>query len=195
LGAFLASSEVDICNDALITCGSERITSFNGTGKTQRLCNEQYARARDQLLVAHPWNFAIKRVFLSERSDLPTGWENNEDWTTSYNLPSDCLRVWKVNNNEEAWAVEGGYLLMNNGPASIQYISQITDTSKFSKSFERVLALDIALKIGYALTQSAAFMQSIQTLRDQAIREARSFDAQEMSAQEVDANDFLNSRF
>lgn len=191
----MASSEIDICNDALITCGAERITSLSGSGKTQRLCNEQYARARDQLLVAHPWNFAMKRVFLSPLSDLPSGWESNEDWTVAYNLPSDCLRVWKVNDNNDEWAVESGYLLMHNSTASVLYISQVTDTSKFSKSFERVLALDIAQKIGYALTQSAAFMQSIQTLRDQAIREARSFDAQEMSAQQVDADDFINSRF
>ncbi len=191
----MAASAVDICNDALIICGSERITSLSGSSKTARLCNEQYAKARDQLLVAHPWNFAMKRVELTELTDLPAGWENNEDWTYAFTLESDCLRVWKVNDNNTDWAVESSYLFTNTTPASVLYISQVTNTALFSKSFERVLAYDIALKIGYALTQSAAFITTLQTAREQAVREARSFDAQEMSSQMIDADDFLNSRF
>jgi hypothetical protein len=175
--------------------GAETIASLSDNTKPARLCNEQYAKARDQLLAGHPWNFALTRVVLTPLSALPSGWEDNPDWDYAYNLPSDCLRVWKVDDNTSPWATESGYLLYNHSPASILYIKQVTNTALFSKSFEKVLAFDVALKVVYALTQSATLVQTLQAGRDEAIREARSFDAQENGLVAVQPDDFLFSRF
>jgi hypothetical protein len=192
----MATSEVDICNDALITCGAERITSLSDTGRAARLCNEQYSRARDQLLVSHPWNFAMTKVELTELSALPSGYENlNDIFAYAFTKPTDCLRVWGIDDEYTDWEVQGNYIFANYTPLNVTYIKKVTTTTSFSAMFDKVLALELALKIGYALTQSATFMAQIKALRDEAIREARSFDAQEMSAQTIDADDFINSRF
>lgn len=190
----MATGAVDICNDALILCGCDKITALSDTTRTARLCNDQYERARDQLLVSHPWNFAMTRVELTELADLPSGWDTQTEFAYAFNLPNDCLRVWDIDDENEDWDVESGYLLANYTPVIVRYIKKVTNTAIFSKNFEQVLALDVALKIGYALTQSASFVQNLMSMREQAIRSARSFDAQEQSAQTLDVQDFSNSR-
>lgn len=197
-GGQMATSEVDICNDALIQCGADRITSISGSGlgKSARLCAEQYPRARDQLLVAHPWNFAMTKVELTELSDLPSGYENLVNiFPYAFTKPADCLRVWGIDDDNADWEVQGGYVFGEYTPLNLTYIRKITNTAEFSAMFDKVLALELAVKIVYALTQSATALQTVKALRDDAIREARSFDAQEMSAQVLDADDFLRSRF
>lgn len=192
----MAASEVAICNDALILCGSERITSLSGTGKAARLCNEQYERARDQLLVSHPWNFAMTKVELTDLSDLPTGYENASNlFAYAFTKPADALRVWSLDNEDEDWEIQGGYIFANYTPIIVTYIKKVTNTAEFSANFDQVLALDVAIKIGYALTQSSTFVANIMQMRREAIAAARSYDAQEMSAQTLDADDFLKSRF
>lgn len=61
----MATDAVAICNSALLKIGTEKITSLSDNTKRAIICNEQYAKIRDQVLRAHPWNFAIKRVTLS----------------------------------------------------------------------------------------------------------------------------------
>lgn len=65
LGVVMASSEVAICNSALIKIGAAEITSLSDVNKRAQLCNEQYSKLRDELLRSHPWNFAIARKVLS----------------------------------------------------------------------------------------------------------------------------------
>tara|TARA_R100001530_G_scaffold114015_1_gene80959 strand:+ start:206 stop:1021 length:816 start_codon:yes stop_codon:yes gene_type:complete len=61
----MASSEVAICNSALIKLGAAEISSLSDTNKRAQLCNAQYSKLRDELLRSHPWNFAIGRKVLS----------------------------------------------------------------------------------------------------------------------------------
>ena len=46
----MASSEVAICNSALIKIGAAEITSLSDVNKRAQLCNEQYSKLRDELL-------------------------------------------------------------------------------------------------------------------------------------------------
>lgn len=190
----MATSEVEICNDALIIVGAKTITSLSDDTKEGRLCNEQYAKCRDQLLVAHPWNFAINRIEISSDANLPSGYDNNPDWDYAFTLPSNCLRVLEIDDTDADWAVEGGKLFSTYDPVNIRYIKKVTDTTIFSKNFEKALAYMIAYRICYALTQSATLVSVIKDDFDLAVKEARSFDAQEGSVKVVEATDWLNRR-
>ncbi len=190
----MAASAVAICNDALILIGAQKINDLSETSKEAVLCNEQYAKARDQLMIAHPWNFAQKRAQLTSLSVLPTGWENNDDFAYAHNLPSDLLRMLEIDDNESGWSVESSYIFTNYTPIRIIYISQVTNTALFSKHFEEALAYKIALKIAYALTQSSALVTTLKAEYEEVLAMARSFDAQEHGLQSVYAEDWLNSR-
>lgn len=190
----MATSELSICNDALIRLGCTTIASLSDDSKEADLCNEQYEKCRDQLLSAHPWNFAIARIEIAADADLPTGWEDNPEWDLSFTLPANCLRVLELDDSEAEWAVENGSLFANYDPVFIKYIKKETDTTLYSKHFEKALAYELAMSLVYSFTQSATFVAELRKDYEQAVREARSFDAQEGSVKTVQADDWLLSR-
>jgi len=72
---------VDLCNMALIALGQTTITALTDDDENARRCNSIYETIRDELLVKHPWNFAIKRSTLVEitKSD-PDIWVTATDY-------------------------------------------------------------------------------------------------------------------
>lgn len=190
----MATSSVQICNDALLLLGADTITSLSSTGtKEQRIMNEQYEKVRDQLLIAHKWNFAIARIEIASDANLPTNWVD-DIWTYSFTLGADVLRVLSIDDENEDWAVENGKLFCNYDPVKIKYIKKETDTTLFSKNFEKALAYQLAVRTGYAFTQSSTLMETLKEEAELVLREARSMDAQEGSVQTYEINDFLNQR-
>lgn len=189
----MALSETQICNDALIICGANKIAALTDNTKEAKLCNEQYEKVRDQLLQSHPWNFAIKRAEIAADPALPTGWW---DWTSAFTLPVDCLRVIQVQSEDYTdWSVEGSKIFSNVDTIRIKYIRRETDTTKFSKGFEMALAYAIADRINYALAQSTPLSNRIKTDFENRLSEARSYDGQENSTEEVKADIWLSQRW
>lgn len=73
--------EVDIANAALIALGQSTITALTDENENARRCDAVFDIVRDDLLVKHPWNFAIKRATLVEitKSD-PDLWLTETDY-------------------------------------------------------------------------------------------------------------------
>lgn len=82
------ASEVDIANLALAYLGdTATLSSLNppeGSAQADH-CHRFYPVARDTLLQMHNWNFASKRIALSQ---VTNPWTN---WKYAYGYPSDCL--------------------------------------------------------------------------------------------------------
>lgn len=191
----MAVSEVKICNSALIKVGSTTITSLTEDSKPARACNEQYAKLRDEVLSAHPWNFAISRKSLGQTSNTPI-WEFDYE----YQIPSDVLRILKIDSTldwqVEVNAVSGAKVIVTDDPEmNIKYIKRVTDTTLFTPYFDEVLATRVAADISYYMTQSTSLMESLMKAYQVMLAQARSFDAQEGTPPEVEADDWLNSRF
>jgi len=58
------TTSVDICNSALIKIGEAMISALGDGTKASDLCNEIYAKRRDEVLQVFPWNFAVKELRL-----------------------------------------------------------------------------------------------------------------------------------
>lgn len=187
----MAATEVAICNSALIKLGVETITSLAENSRAALLCTQQYAKIRDKLLYSHPWNFAVKRAIL-----VVTATEPVYEFAYQYTLPTDCLRVWETQYgaDKDFYQVEGGSLYSNYSDVSIKYIAKITDTTKFSPTFDELLSLDIAIDLEYALVQSNSFKNTLLMERKEVLRDTRSFDAQENPSYPYQEDVFLNSR-
>jgi len=186
----MASSEVEICNSALIKVGADRIISLTDDTERARVVAEQYPKARDEMLRAHPWNFAIARVELGSTGTPEFEFDNE------FLLPSDCLRVLKTDlGDDDEYKIEGRKLLTNNSSIKIKYIKRITDVSMFDASFTEVLAIRLAYDIAYRITNSSTQATALYQLYSLALRDARSFDAQEGSADRIISDEWLNSRF
>lgn len=57
---------VDVANQSLIALGQTTITALTDENENARRCLALYETVRNDLLVKHPWNFAIKRATLVE---------------------------------------------------------------------------------------------------------------------------------
>lgn len=143
----MSASEVQICNLGLLKFGDVTITALSDDNREARACNVLYPILRDQLLYAHPWNFAMARADISpQRTDDPAfGYE------FAYTIPADCLRVWELFGESE-WEVEGDKLLTNQEEEIfIRYIKRQTETGRFNPSFVNclgtLLGAELAAKI------------------------------------------------
>lgn len=189
----MVTSEVQICNSALIKLGAERIVSLDDANNRARLLKEQYPKIRDKELRGHPWKFAIKRSVLAVITPKPSGFD---EWAYVYQLPADNLRIIEpVNYSDyDQWNTESGlYFLSNISTTTVRHIFRQSDVTKFDDSFVEVLACAIAADLAYAFTQSSNAVTNAQKAYDAQLMVARSFNAQQGSSPRVHSEDFFDS--
>lgn len=193
------ASEVEICNSALIKLGDDTITSLTDDSKRARLCNAQFARLRDEVLRAHPWNFAIRRASLAKLSQAPAF-----EFAAAFQLPEDpyCLRVLLLFDGSAAqgisrhrWKIEGRTLLSDENSAKIIYIARVIDPNQFDAMFAEALALRLANELAYSLTNNATLVQTHYDLYRHALQQARATDASEGVPDFVIADEWTTARF
>jgi hypothetical protein len=207
----MISSETEICNLALDRLAANVISSLTeGTVEADR-CARAYAPARDAVLRAHPWNFAIRRVELALDETAPTF-----EFDHRHALPTDCLKVIRTNWDAEGitgtavygfpgivgyvdypmpYRIEGRYLLSNETSASIEYVARVTDVAQFDDMFVDVLAQRLAAELCYVFTQSTSMTEQAWKIYANKLEEARSIDAQEGTPRPVvDVSGWLVAR-
>lgn len=184
------ASEVDICNSALTKLGVEHIVSLDEDSKAARLCKEQYPKIRDEILGSHLWNFAMKRAALALLPDVPAF-----GFSYTYALPTDYIRVLHMSNKSVRFKIEQNKrLITNNTSGNILYIAKITDVSMYSPVFSEALAYQLAVDLSYALVQNSALGERLNGKATQKLRDARSFDGQEGTPDELLSDVWLNDR-
>ena len=183
------ASVVDICNLALSELGEEFIIALTEASKSARLCSLFYEVERDNVLRAHPWNFAIKRVELAKLTISPSF-----DYDNSFQLPSDCLKVLFTDDKKDMFKVEGRSLLTNNASVKIAYISRIEDSTMFDSIFTVALSQKIASKLAYNLSDNNSLVQIMESKAKATIRKAKSMDGQEGVVDNIEANEWLLAR-
>ena len=154
----MSASAVQICNLALMKFGNLSITSITApTNKEERTCQVFYPVIRDELVAAHPWNFAMKRADISAQlADTPPF-----GFDFAYQLPTDCLRVWEMQGAEE-WVVESGQLLTNQDvEIFIRYIRVVEDTGSFPPAFVNCLATRLAAELAAKLSDDKPMRQAL----------------------------------
>lgn len=183
------ATKTGICNAAIIAVGEERISDITENNKRAIACNERYDKLRKALLKAHPWNFALERVELAV-----TATEPEFGYAYAYQLPTDCLRVLRINGDYE-YKIEGKLLLTDYSDVKILYIKDVTDPGLFSDDFAECLGAFLAWKICYHLTNSRTLTQDLKSDFNEMLREVRTMDAQEGTPDAIEASDWINARF
>lgn len=186
----MSVSEVDVANSALAKLGDYRIISLNDNTREARLVKQQFSKIRDELLRAHPWKFATTRAVLALLPSAPA-----YGYTYAYGLPTDCIRVIEIDDNDEQWTVEGGQLLTDLPNACCKYVRQSTIPGEWEASFAEAFASKLAHDICYAVTQSASLKEQLLKEYQLKIQEARTFNAQEAGGDSVYAAQWLHSRY
>ena len=184
------TSIVEIGNIALVNLGEDTITSLSDDVKAARLINRRYAPIRDAVLRAHPWNCALERARLASTDPAPA-------WgpAVCYQMPTDCLRVLRVQDRAAAWKVEGRKIVTDAAaPLNILYVKQVTDPNAFDPLLIEAIAARLAADLAHPITQSTTLIQVMWDLYRQKLIEARGVDGQEGAGDEVIADAWLASR-
>jgi len=143
------ASEVDICNLALARLGdSATVSSISppeGSAQAEH-CARFYPIARDAVLEAHPWRFAVRRANLAPLDVESWG------WSFAYGLPANTLIALAVlppgttgDDMTQDFEIEttsdgAKVLYTNQEDASLRYVARVTDTSRFSPGFTEALS-------------------------------------------------------
>lgn len=191
----MATTKVEICNSALIKVGAESISSLTSGSREADIMNTLYDQIRREMLRSHPWNFAIARTQLGASSGTP-----EFEFTKMFVIPSDVLRVLKIDSKGEPYKIEydpvnqNRVILTNASTLEIQYIRDVEDVTQFDANFTEAFACRLAAESAYAFTNSNNLAAQMFTLYQQALANARSFDAQEGTPDAIEADDWFNWR-
>lgn len=172
-----ATSDVQICSNALLLLGDETIASFDEETSRATLAANLWPTVRDAILRSHPWNCAMTRVALAADSTPPAF-----DWDYQFSLPGDCVRVWTVGRRDDPpvdWHVEGTKLLCNVEIAYVRYIRRLSDAAAYDALLTEALTTGAAKRFAYPITKSISTAEDMAKLHEQDIRKARTVDGQE----------------
>ncbi len=169
------SSDVDICNRALIRAGAKgKISSLAEDTPNAVLCSLLYEPNRKNLLRKHFWNFALVLVSLPQLVDVPVF-----EYTYAYQLPSDCLRLVKLFEFVSPWKIIGRQLHSDDNTIDLVYVSDFTDAAQFDVMFEEALVLKIAYEICLKLNENDNRANILKQEFERTVREARQIDGME----------------
>ena len=180
----MSFSDVDICNIALSRLGERnRIQSLDSAADNTTaavLCRENYALARDCVLEAAPWDFALVRTFALAL----VATDEEAAWKFIYARPADAAHLLNADDGttgvryelQQPYVTglrEGQLVIYSNvQDLKLNYIARATDPSKWSGLFVNALAWRLASDLALPLTRQ----QKLQTLAsaqyEQAIAEA-----------------------
>ena len=183
-------SEEDVVNSALIKLGSERISSLSEQTPPAIAANEIFDTIRDEVLRAHPWNFATKRTTLSPNSTTP-----DFEYDYTYDLPSDLLRVWDVYPDDIVYSIEADRtLLSNESEMEIVYIYRNENPEYWDSMFGEALAWRLAKELCYKITASLSLVEHCTREYEKQLALARSTDGTEGVLRALVADDWTRAR-
>ncbi len=192
----MATSPVEICNQALSWLGGNLIISLEDNTQEAKLCKANYAPLRDAVLQDREWTFAVKRAEPSRLAGAPV---YGHDFL--YQIPTDCLRILQVSaagqENPDGNFVDGSFKAAVRGGTGtgreqriewlvegdsiavqiykrifMRYITRIEDTTKFSPAFDQCLAQRIAMEIAMPITQSLKVQERMTILYSAKLEDA-----------------------
>jgi hypothetical protein len=175
----MATSVIEICNNALLDLGEDAIMSLGDVSKAAGLCNHRWPAVRDAVLRAHPWNCAMAQAELAAGPSAPL-WK----WALRYVLPTDFLRIIAVTGADggevEDWEIQSGVILCDEqAPIFIAYVRRETDPKKYDSLLSETLSARLAATLAYPLSGSTALAQSCWKTYQEKLAEARGVDARE----------------
>ena len=143
-----------ISNLALAKLGERPIASIEDEGRVAVLCSTNLPIARDAVLEARPWTFAVARRSIAAAGDAP-------EWGPTKRFPLDptILRVLEVADGDayelSDWRLEGRYIVTDyEGPVKVRVVEQVEDPTLWTPGFVQAVAAYLAFLLAVPLTEN-----------------------------------------
>lgn len=198
------SSTVDIWNLALNLVGGDFVVDPNEKSTEADLCRLHYPIALKFVLESQDWNFAVKRQEVAQSANVVPAF----NYSGAFKIPADCLRVREVwdnktgdtnsrySNNNLQWELEGEYIVANtSGQVFVKYISNITDTSKFTGSFITALTTYLAYRLAVPIAQNRQLKADLLGEYNVLLEEAAANDGMTGRTKVIRSNVLIGARF
>lgn len=163
------ASNVELCNKALRRLGEDSIIALDNNTLWGKRCSSALPEVVRSVLSLDAWRSCTKRKYLAADSDTPIG------FTSSYSLPSDCLTLIALEQNQyENWSIEGNKILTEKSKDSalqILYVYDCDDPNKYTPPLFDAIAFGLAHELsGYSTATNVSrddiyqlYIQSVQT--------------------------------
>lgn len=184
------ASETSICNASLIKVGEPTILTLDDDKKSARTLKEIYPEKRDTMLRSHLWKFAIKRTTLAPDVETP-----EFGFKAQFTLPTDNLRVLKVDISGERYKIEGNKLLCNLEAIPLLYIWRVEDANLMDPTFREALSSLLAREISFPICDSKDKYEKMDERYEDDIGLARMVGAMEDDLESIEADEWLWSRY
>lgn len=187
----MATSEVEICRNALMLLGDAAISSFNDEGDRVTLAANLWPNARDAVLRSHPWNACVKRVALAPEAGAPAF-----DYAYSFVLPGDWLRTLSVGLKGEtpAYEQENGRLLTDENVCYLRYVFRNENVATYDSLLVAALEAYMAFAMAYPITKSASVQEAMANRYQFLLKQARSVDGQEQPPEDFGDTPLMSVR-
>jgi len=180
---------VDVANIGLVQLGAETISALDEDSPQAKKINAIFEYILKEVLRAHPWNFAIARASLAQLTTSP-----EFDYTYAFQLPSDCLKVIRLEDTFDDFKIEGDTLVTDASSVNLKYIKYVADPNEWDSGFITAFATRIAAEITFGLTGSLSLQAAKFDEYARKLGEARSLDAQEGKASVRNISSWLSDR-
>lgn len=184
-----ARSQTKLVNLALSRLGTAaRITDIDDGSSISNAALATWDANLEEVLVAHPWNFATLRFALGADVDAPA-----YGFDYAYTLPSENLRWIPEDEDGEPFpgVCEGGKILTNEAaPINVRCICRIDDLNQWSPQAYSALADRVAVDVGPSATGDPDMATKRLAIYRASLTEAKRLDGMETVPEDLSDNSY-----
>lgn len=192
------ADETTVVNGALRRLGQTAITSLTDGSTNANRANDIYAELRDEMLRAHLWNFATKRVKLARLTSTPVF-----EFSYAYAMPTDWLRTISIHDNDAGVGLlfyrqeqqnSQDVIVTDAEAVYLRYIARVTDVNLWAADFVMVMELALARDLAVIIASSNTLADAFAKATAAKLGEAKSLDALDASPEERPRGSWATSR-
>lgn len=140
----------EVCNYSLDMINSSPINDLDATDAKSQKCKRIFFIALQIVGTKDDWAEAEKRVSLAALSTAPIS-----EWTYQYQVPADCLKPQRINNNDAIpWELNEDKILTNEvAPIILEYLALATNPNLWRGGFMETFTAYLASRYAKAFPQ------------------------------------------
>lgn len=194
----MAASKTKIVNRSLILLGARTVTNVDTDDTPEsRIVLGVYDISLEEILSDTLWAFAKRRELLATIADETIPFNiDDERLDVIYQKPAAALRVFGVSDNASDWYVEEDKILSDTAGMGCIFTFLNTDPATYPPYFVTAFSDLLASNIAYPLLNSASKGRDmLERYEKISLPKAKAENAQTGTAQEINDDFWLNSRF
>jgi hypothetical protein len=188
-------STLSVINYSLVLCGANTVSSITDDTPNARALNIVHDFCRKGFLTDNKWSFSTTRTTLVTVSSTAITWLHGDE-SYVYTRPTNCLRIFEVNNCNVVWREEGDYIISNTPDLGIKWAFDQTDYTKWQPSAVEAMCYKLASEIAFQIMNSATKAEALKKYYDdQKLVDAMAKNSQTGTQQSVQDDDWLNQKW